>query len=342
MATRNSREDELPWYRKIHPAILGAGALAAALGSIIGLWKNFEDPPDHVAITQAKVIERATLSEFAARIPDVDPSISAASSTSARLATIVLPAAWPMSASTPTVDTPHDPDPPVDPSDPTPSDGVVPSPTDQPTSTPSESETPMRTETVSPPPSDSATPRPPEGTARLRADLREWQPPTDEYMAEVVGDSAFDEVALPPPALAVRALAAVMITVDPNDPAGDPLPAKETAERLAKSLRQVDFRRQDDKRDPLGWIVAVNLEVRGLRGEPLLLAWSLHGFDVPGDWTSDRVAYRLTADRDQDMGSVEVWVPDLKKSGMYVAGLKLARASSGAVLVSDAVNIPER
>jgi hypothetical protein len=132
-------------------------------------------------------------------------------------------------------------------------------------------------------------------------------------------------------------------TGDPNNPGGDPLPPEEVAKRLAEALEKVDTKNTGGKKDPRGWVVAVNVEVSGLRHIPLLLTWSLDGFDVPVRWAADNVAYRLTASTEHDTGSVEVWVPDLKKPGKYNVNLTLALASDGTILTrGEPVEVPNK
>ena len=100
------------------------------------------------------------------------------------------------------------------------------------------------------------------------------------------------------------------------------------AKRLAEALSKVEARDTAGKKDPLGWVVAVNLDVTGLKGVPLVLTWSLDGLDVPVSWAADNVAYRLTSTTAHDTGSVEIWVPNLKIAGDYNVNLKLAREST--------------
>jgi hypothetical protein len=113
---------------------------------------------------------------------------------------------------------------------------------------------------------------------------------------------------------------------------GNLLPADQVAMRLAEALWEVESEGKDGKKDPLGWVVAVNLEVVGLEDVPLLLTWGLDGLDVPVSWAADSVAYRVTATTAHDAGSVEVWVPDLEKAGTYNVNLKLALESDGTIL----------
>jgi hypothetical protein len=123
--------------------------------------------------------------------------------------------------------------------------------------------------------------------------------------------------------------------VDPIDPNDGPLPVDEVAIRLAQALEAVESvptAPGDSRRDPIGWVIAVNFSVDGLKNVPLLLTWSLDGVDVPASWAVDNVAYRVTATTAHDGGSVEVWVPDLSSSGAYNVNIKLAREADGTVM----------
>jgi hypothetical protein len=129
---------------------------------------------------------------------------------------------------------------------------------------------------------------------------------------------------------------------DGTRPHGEKLTVGEVASRLATALREVKYVQKEGKKDPLGWVVAVDLDVSGLKGVPLLLTWSLDGLNVPDSWSADRIAYRLTATTAHDNGSIEVWVPDLKKRGSYNVNLKLAYESSGHTLTRASVEVPSR
>jgi len=117
----------------------------------------------------------------------------------------------------------------------------------------------------------------------------------------------------------------------PEDPNGNALTAHQLAKRLARDLRNVQPAGKKVK-DPLGWVVVVNLDVTGLKDVPLLLTWSLDGVNVPDSWAADNIAYRLTAATDHDSGSVNVWVPRLRKKGMYNVNVEVDREDDGTVL----------
>ena len=88
--------------------------------------------------------------------------------------------------------------------------------------------------------------------------------------------------------------------------------------------------------EPLGELVSVNVELSGLRGQPVLLLWSIFqkggGGNLFGKWISDFVAYRLAATTNDDTGTLEMWIPLPKQPGPYFIHLTLT--TSGANLAS--------
>ena len=88
--------------------------------------------------------------------------------------------------------------------------------------------------------------------------------------------------------------------------------------------------------EPLGELVNVNVELSGLRGQPVLLLWSIFQkggqSNLFGKWLSDFVAYRLAATTNDDTGTLEMWIPLPKQPGPYFIHLTLT--TSGANLAS--------
>lgn len=62
------------WFTRLQPVVLGLGAVAAALISVLALYDRFFPTPDkHIAaITLAEVSKRVKLTEFTGRAPSVD------------------------------------------------------------------------------------------------------------------------------------------------------------------------------------------------------------------------------------------------------------------------------
>jgi hypothetical protein len=127
---------------------------------------------------------------------------------------------------------------------------------------------------------------------------------------------------------------------DPTDNDVRQLTAAEVAVWFAEALREVELVDKDGKKDALGWVVNVNLDVRGLQQVALLLTWSLDGLDVPVSWSAAQVAYRLIPTTAHDSGSISVWVPVLATPGVYNVNVALAYESDGNALDTSQAAIP--
>jgi hypothetical protein len=90
------------------------------------------------------------------------------------------------------------------------------------------------------------------------------------------------------------------------------------------------------KREPLGELVSINLELTGLRNRPVFLSWSIFQKggqnNLFGKWLSNFVAYRLEATTNDDTGTLEMWIPLPKVPGPYFIHLSLT--TGGASLAS--------
>ncbi len=90
------------------------------------------------------------------------------------------------------------------------------------------------------------------------------------------------------------------------------------------------------QKDPLGELINVNLELVGLRGQQVLLSWSIFqtgGHDnLFGKWLRDFVAYRLEATTNDDTGTLEMWIPLPRPPGPYI--IRLSLTANGAGLAS--------
>jgi hypothetical protein len=170
----------------------------------------------------------------------------------------------------------------------------------------------------------------------FRTDAAAWPPP-DEFAEDVATDPALRRTILPAAPQVVTQLVSDLTEDD-----GTMLPPDEVAARLADALREVESQDDDGSSDPLGWLVAVDLEVHGLDDAQLLLTWSLDGIDVPVSWAAETIAYRITPTTAHDTGSVDVWVPDLDVPGTYRVNLRLALESDGRLLdQGDPLELPE-
>lgn len=138
---------------------------------------------------------------------------------------------------------------------------------------------------------------------------------------------------------------ALVLTDGPVDSHGVPESAAAAAETLVRILGQTRTvsaessgpgHAQVDKRDPLGELVSVNLELIGLRSQPVFLSWSIFqvgGHDnLFGKWLGDFVAERLEATTNDDTGTVEMWIPLPRLTGHYF--IRLSLTTDGASLAS--------
>jgi hypothetical protein len=89
------------------------------------------------------------------------------------------------------------------------------------------------------------------------------------------------------------------------------------------------------KRQPLGELISVNLELAGLQGQPVFLSWSIFQKDgqthLPGNWLGNFVAYRLEGTTSDDTGTLEMWIPLPKQHGPYSVHLTLSTTSGDSL-----------
>jgi hypothetical protein len=82
------------------------------------------------------------------------------------------------------------------------------------------------------------------------------------------------------------------------------------------------------KRQPLGELISVNLELAGLQGQPVFLSWSIFQEGgqnhLSGSWLGNFVAYRLEGTTNDDTGTLEMWIPLPKQHGPYFVHLTLS------------------
>jgi hypothetical protein len=87
----------------------------------------------------------------------------------------------------------------------------------------------------------------------------------------------------------------------------------------------------------LGELVSVNVELAGLRGQPVLLAWSIFQqrdkINPFGKWLGgDFVVDRLEATTNDDSTALEMWIPLPKLLGPFI--IRLSLSTEGADLAS--------
>ena len=84
------------------------------------------------------------------------------------------------------------------------------------------------------------------------------------------------------------------------------------------------------KRQPLGELISVNLELAGLKGQQVFLSWSIfpkNGSNhLSKNWLGEFIAYRLVATTNDDTGTLQLWIPLPKQLGPYFVRLNLMTA----------------
>jgi hypothetical protein len=130
-----------------------------------------------------------------------------------------------------------------------------------------------------------------------------------------------------------------------SDENGSPVPPEVAAKRIigvlghTRTVSETPNNHNSGSRnesEPLGELISLNMELVGLRGQPVFLSWSIfqtggHN-SMFGKWVKNFVAYRLVATTDDDTGSLDMWIPLPKVTGPYFIQLKLT--TGGADLAS--------
>jgi hypothetical protein len=112
------------------------------------------------------------------------------------------------------------------------------------------------------------------------------------------------------------------------------LTVEEAAERLVELFGEVRTTADQSggNSEPLGAVVTANVELVGLRGEPVLLSWSIWQVGgterLYGQWLTTNPAYQLTATRERDTTAVNLWIPLPTAPGPYLVRLDLMLGGS--------------
>ena len=127
-----------------------------------------------------------------------------------------------------------------------------------------------------------------------------------------------------------------LVTANALAPDGRVVPPDVAAQRVVTLLDTT--RAGPTGAEPLGVVVATDVELSGLRGEPVLLTWAMwrsgEQARVHGDWLDDDLAYRLRATSDLDTVTLDLWIPLPPRPGAYV--VRVALAGDGAALATAA------
>lgn len=317
------------WWNSVTKSILALGAVASAIGAILSLRPS-PDPEDSGSFKSIGVT-RMSISEYQDRSTPLRPAAfgntrqgDSQERRSTQL-TVEIAGSSDSVRPTPTADAPDSgrssPPPsgetvsPAEPSGPTETDdgGTTPEPSER-----------EHSETV--PPSDSSQPSTPVG----------------KRLPLYVGEVTHEVQKLAPPWLCigcipgkpVKAAMRSLIAQDPVDPNGEVVEPGVAAERILTVLKQTRTigGRPGGKAEPVGLRISVNLEVVGLRGEPLFLSWSVlqrsGNTALPKAWRSTNLGYRLQATSDKDSGNVDFWVPMPKARGQYFVSIDLSTKGS--------------
>ncbi len=308
MDDEQQQTNRASWWARSKAWIIGAGALAAAGLAVLSLGDRLFPPDleDVARIESVDLIGQTSLKEFARKGFGVEfplgPAPAAAPGEAAVFAAVE--SAQPMASAVATPsDEPGDPSTPGSPS----TDEPIP-PTTQPPTMP-----PTSPEVTSPPAAE---------------DLKLWTPP-DAYLQTMLSDPVIEAYGFTENEVKTT----YFVAVEPSGAEGEELAPEEAVARVAAALDAVETTTDDTGAfDPVGWTVAVNLTLEGLADVPLLLSWSLDGVDVPEEWAAEKVTYRVVAGTPRDVGSAEIWVPQLKTAGEYNVNVKLKLASDGATI----------
>jgi hypothetical protein len=102
------------------------------------------------------------------------------------------------------------------------------------------------------------------------------------------------------------------------------------AERVVKVLKDA---RTTRRKEPLGVVVSVDVELAGLRDKPVFLSWSMWQKNdttrrLYGNWLNRNLAYRLKASTDRDTATLDLWIPLPKPPGPYFVRMQLTASGS--------------
>lgn len=360
-STRTARSSGMPgaestrrWWNRITKTILTLGALAGAIAAILSLRPS-PDPEDSARFTAVHVTSRVPLSEYrqrsAAMVPQGSRREKGRQRDRGALAQITEPD-WAANDKSPAPAGPFavvrrlQPDPTTSsPTDPN-TDTSAPEPSSPDTTASSSTATStMDTATTATSTTDTSTletagpPATPD--AGVLSSSTPFVVPSELKQEDVrkVTTIAFrrakDEVPGCDPNLdGCEQIMSAMGVGHALDLEGNPVAPGVAAERVIKVLKDA---RTTRRKEPLGVVVSVDVELAGLRGKPVFLSWSMWQQSgdtrLYGKWLNRNLAYRLEATTDRDTTTFDLWVPLPKPPGPYFIRIQLtangsARAST--------------
>jgi hypothetical protein len=333
------------WWNGITKAVLTAGGLAAAVGSILALWPA-ADAQDSARFLSVRVTPHVPFSEYRQRALTLTPQGDAqGAQQQQRLATRLVSETTVAAANaessqpvSPALSAATTPATGATPSAGSTSDSVIPPPsgTNSPTST-----------AASPTP-DTTTP-----STQLSSDAPAG-PPTATGTTHIGSPDAAKAKAFGPDCLAkgTCTFAYIVKVQSATDANGEPVPPDVAAQRTLQVLGQTrtiatppdsakptgtpSSKKRTPQVEPLGVVVRADLELSGLREKTVALSWSIwqeSGRDrLSGPWLNQIFCYRLTPTSDSDTGSLDLWVPLPKAHARYF--IRLNMIYSGTSLAS--------
>jgi hypothetical protein len=117
---------------------------------------------------------------------------------------------------------------------------------------------------------------------------------------------------------------------------GNPVPPDVAAQRVVQILRDA----RSDGDEPLGVVVAADLELIGLRDDPVFLTWQMWQYGgttrLHDDWLNENLAYRLEPSTNHDSATLDMWIPLPADPGPYFVRVALTHAGSGLASADSA------
>jgi hypothetical protein len=324
-----------PWWKRVNTAILAAGALAVAILAIVAvvelvLPKSSPNPENRAIFTAVRLTPDVPLSEYQQRASLTPlgpagedagatpaPELLLGSATGGRQTVPATTAPSPPTTRSPTTATA--------PESTTRSTTTRPSTTGSgPTSTgPATSTGPSISVGPSVEPSDSGW---------VNTETTEGD--TSSSIADTIRSAACAAARCEGSSDGVAPVAAaVAAAVDVH---GNPVSPDVAAQRVVQILR--DARSNGD--EPIGVVVAADLELIGLRHDPVFLTWEMWQYGgttrLHGDWLNENLAYRLEPNTDHDSATLDMWIPLPPDPGPYFVRVELSRKGFGLVSADSA------
>ena len=308
------------WWNRVTKTILAVGALATAVGAVLALFASHATM-NSALFASVQLLSPASLSDFEQRSALSRYSAAVPQAGRPQLAATQLDSPPPDGTEVPPTASPVSPvtSPATSP--------VVPSGTTEPSGTASPGPTPSGgSRSMSPSPLTPSATIPASKTGNFKT-----TPPVNVSPAEVRAYAC---------AVALKANIGTggdcdqkVVLAEAMDGRGDALPVEAAARRIAGVLGHTRTAIGPHRTaEPMGELVSVNLELIGLKGQPVSLSWSIYQVggkaSLYGNWLHDFTAYRLQASTDDDTGSVLMWVPLPRLPGPWATTAMMVRRTA--------------